>query len=363
MQSDAFEDMPSPWKYRHTALCFLPHMPFILLALGAFLGGRWLVLPSVFMLGVLPLLDHVTGWQSNRRFHKRDFSSLNRALLHWNTRLYVIFYIVAVLWFAHEAARSTPTELILLVLCLAVVGGIGFSAAHEMLHRREDRIDQLVQRVATAFLFYPHYKMIHVRSHHPLVATDDDKNTAWMNESVYAYFIRTIPASMLRCWQLEAGRVKKRGGTVWRRTVRNQMVVFVLGQAVLAAAMALFAGPQGLLFYFAQLVGAHVVLESVNYIQHYGLMRKQADGRYERTDAEHSWDTYHYFSSYATFRVGHHSSHHVSLKPYYLLDAEPSALKLPVGYFWALPLVLIPPLWRHVINPRLSQDTIQASPA
>ena len=87
-------------------------------------------------------------------------------------------------------------------------------------------------------------------------------------------------------------------------------------------------------------------------------MRKQDGGEYEMTAAEHSWDTYHYFSSYATFRVGHHSCHHISAKPYYLLSPEPKAPKLPMGYFWAIAMVLVPPLWRRVIDPKLSSAGI-----
>jgi len=91
------------------------------------------------------------------------------------------------------------------------------------------------------------------------------------------------------------------------------------------------------------------------------LLRKEDDGRYEQTAAEHSWDTYHYFSSYTSFRVGHHSFHHLSLKPYYLLATEETALKLPVGYFWAIPMVLIPPWWRRVINPMLCPEPLKAT--
>ncbi len=95
------------------------------------------------------------------------------------------------------------------------------------------------------------------------------------------------------------------------------------------------------------------MLESVNYIQHYGLMRDKNDNEYEKTGPEHSWDTYHFFSSYASFRVGHHSYHHLAVKPYYLLDPEPQAPKLPAGYFWSIPMVMLPPWWRRVINPKL----------
>jgi alkane 1-monooxygenase len=131
------------------------------------------------------------------------------------------------------------------------------------------------------------------------------------------------------------------------------MVIYALGQMALMAGLFLIGGLVGLLFYVAHVIVAHVVLESVNYIQHYGLLRKKANGEYEKTGAEHSWDTYHYFSSYVTFRVGHHSYHHIAVKPYYLLVAEPQAPKLPVGYFWAIPIVFLPGWWRRLINPRL----------
>jgi alkane 1-monooxygenase len=137
------------------------------------------------------------------------------------------------------------------------------------------------------------------------------------------------------------------------------MVVFAAGQVALLLAIYYVSGRNGLLFYVVQVIGAHVVLESVNYIQHYGLLRKKQDGDYEKTGPEHSWDTYHCFSSYSTFRVGHHSYHHISANPYYLLGPEEEAPKLPVGYFWAIPMVFVPPWWRRVINPRLCAEPAQ----
>ena len=358
MRSTVAESAPSSGKYRHFAFCFLPQIQFVLLAVGAFYGGYWILLPAVYLLAVVPLLDRLTGWHDNVEFQKSDFSSFELFLLHWNTRLYAICYVAAVLCIAKFLPRFTRVETGFLVLSMSLLGGVTFAAAHELLHRK-DGLDQVLQRITTAFLFYPHYKLIHVQSHHPHVATDHDKNTAWLNESVYAYFLRTIPESMMRCWQMEAERVSSKGGSVWGRILRNQMYPFVIGQVALLAGLYFFAGLPGLMFYFAQVIGAHIVLESVNYIQHYGLLRKEDHGNYEKTGPEHSWDTYHFFSSYSTFRVGHHSYHHLSLKPYYLLGSEADALKLPVGYFWAIPMVLVPPWWRRVINPRLSLPPIQ----
>jgi alkane 1-monooxygenase len=350
---EAIPSVPASKKYRHMAFCFLPQAPFLLLALGAYYRGYWLLLPALFLLVAVPLLDMITGWQDDAEFRKSDFSPIDTFLFRWNTRLYAIFYLTAVISIAKFLPRFTGAEIGFAILSLSVIGGICFAAAHEMLHEKAG-LDQFLQRITTAFLFYPHYKLIHIQSHHTHAATDHDKNTAWLGESIYSYLLRTVPESMMRCWQVEAARLSNRKVTGLSWVLQNQMLAFALGQAGLLAALYFFCGFGGLLFYVAQLLGAHLVLESVNYIQHYGLMRERQGGGYEKTGAEHSWDTYHYFSSYVTFRVGHHSFHHLSMKPYYLLSAEPEAPKLPVGYFWAIPMVLVPPWWHRIIDPKLA---------
>jgi alkane 1-monooxygenase len=356
MNATASKSVPPHGKYQHFASCFLPQLPFVLLALGGFYRGYWLLLPALFLLVIVPLLDKLTRWQDDGHFQKSDFSATQLFLLHWNTRLYAVFYMTAVLCLAKLVPHLTGAEIGFAILSLSVIGGIAFAASHELLHGR-DGFDQFLQKITTAFLFYPHYKLIHTQSHHAHAATVDDKNTAWLDEGIYSYLRRTIPESMMRCWQMEAARLRNRETSLWLRFIHNHMVAFALGQLALLLALYLFAGWKGLLFYLGQVLGAHLVLESVNYIQHYGLLRKEHDGQYEKTGSEHSWDTYHYFSSYATFRVGHHSFHHVSLGPYYVLATEAEAPKLPVGYFWAIPMVLIPPWWRRVINPKLTSES------
>ncbi len=340
-------------KYRHIAWCCLPQMLFVLLAAGIYGRGYWFSLPIVFLLVVVPLLDLLTGWQDDAHFDKDDFSPAEISVLHWNTRIYAVLYMAAVVYFAMTIHRYNTIELGLILAASGLLGGICFASAHELLHAKSN-LDQILQRITTTFLFYPHYKLIHVRSHHVNVGTAEDENTAWFNESIYAYLYRTIPGSMIRSWHLEARRVFSGERSASANIMRNRMLSYAAGQVALLLVLFLLSGVWGLLFYLAHLVGAHVVLESVNYIQHYGLLRKQAAGEYEKTAAEHAWDTYHFFSSYMTFRVGHHSYHHLAVKPYYLLDPEPQAPKLPAGYFWSIPMVLLPPWWHRVINPRLT---------
>jgi len=342
-------------KLRHVAFCFLPHLLFIMLAVGLIGRGWWLLAPPLLLQVILPLLDLFTGWQDDVHFEREAFSPWEIFMLRWNTRLYAIFYMGTVSWVALNIRHFTALERGLLLADLSLVAGICFAAAHELLHAK-GRIDQFLQRITTTFLFYPHYKLIHVRSHHVHVGTDHDENTAWLNESIYAYIARTIPGSMLRSWQLEA----RLAGKGCRSIFRNKMYAYAGGQVLLLLVFYLFSGMWGLLFYLAQIAGAHVLLESVNYIQHYGLLREQHQGQYEKTAAEHSWDTYHFFSSYATFRVGHHSYHHLEVEPYYLLGTEPLAPRLPVGYFWSMAMMWLPPWWRRVIHPRIKPSGVQA---
>jgi alkane 1-monooxygenase len=339
-------------KYRHLTFCFMPQLLFVLVALGVRGGGYWLSLPIIFLLFIVPLLDLLTGWQDNVHFDKNNFSPLEISLLHWNTRLYALFYMGMVIYFAMTIRRFGAVEIGLIITLSSLLGGICFAAAHELLHAKE-KIDQILQRITTTFLFYPHYKVIHIRSHHVNVGTAEDENTAWFNESIYAYIYRTIPGSMVRSWYLESKRFESGEPSSGTGIFRNKMTAFAIGQVVLLLALYFLSGFWGLLFYLAHIVGAHIVLESVNYIQHYGLLRKEQGGEYDKTGAEHSWDTYHFFSSYVTFRVGHHSYHHLAVKPYYLLATEAEAPKLPAGYFWSIAMVLLPPWWRRVINPKL----------
>lgn len=354
-QSDFTVATRSTSVRRHVAMCFLPLVPFLLLGFGLLGGGYWLVLPTAFFMLVAPLLDLLTGWQDDARYERHEFPPAAIFLLHWNTRLYALLYLGTVFWLAASLQRFSGLETALLLSATGLLGGIGFAAAHELLHGTS-RFDQVLQRLMTAVLFYPHYKQIHVQSHHLHAATGHDENTAWMNEDIYSYLLRTIPRSMLRVWRLEDERLAEKEGiaSAFGRAVRNRMLTYAAGQVILLFVLYLLGGAAGLLFYLAHLVIAHLVLESVNYIQHYGVLRRRQGDRFEKTGAEHTWDTYHYFSSYVTFRVGHHSNHHLVVKPYYLLAPEPAAPKLPAGYFWTIPMVLLPPCWRRVANPVLA---------
>lgn len=339
----ASHSSPASPPTRHIVWCYLPHSVFVLLAGGIWLNGYWLLAPFLFLIILVPLLDTLTKWQDDAEFDKNAFSHPQILLLNWNTRLYALLYIVSITFLCLNLHHFSPLEQGSLIASMSLIGGICFAAAHELLHAKH-KIDNLLQRLVTTFLFYPHYKLIHIRSHHVHAGTDHDENTAWLNESIYAYILRTIPGSMIRSWQMEAK---------YHGFLSNKMLAYAAGQLIILTTICLLAGSWGLLFYALHIISTHIVLESVNYVQHYGLLRKMSNGKYEKTKAEHSWDSYHFFSSYVTYRVGHHSHHHIAAKPYYLLATEEEAPKLPAGYFWTIAMVMMPPWWRRVTRAQL----------
>jgi alkane 1-monooxygenase len=135
------------------------------------------------------------------------------------------------------------------------------------------------------------------------------------------------------------------------------MLQFLLLQATYCAGIALLGGGLGLAAFVAQAIIAVFILESVAYVEHYGLVRGQeATGRFSAIAAEHSWDSYSRFSSYLEFNLQRHADHHaVPHKPYAQLRPHERAPRLPAGYPVMIFTALVPPLWFKVMDSRLQR--------
>jgi alkane 1-monooxygenase len=136
------------------------------------------------------------------------------------------------------------------------------------------------------------------------------------------------------------------------------MLQLAAGQLVYLAVIDAIAGLAGLGFFFAQAAVAVFMLETVGYIEHYGLLRqKLPNGRWSPVTVTHSWDVYHRFSNYLEFHLQRHADHHTApARPHELLRLSPQAPQLPAGYPVMIVLAMIPPLWRAVVDPRLPAD-------
>lgn len=228
---------------------------------------------------------------------------------------------------------------------------VAITVAHELIHRQS----RWLQRIGGALLAtvaYGSFKIEHVLGHHVHVATPQDPSTARRGDNVYAFVLRALYTNVPRAIALErahAERSKRPHGFFSSEIARWT----ALTVALTAAAGAF--GWKGALFFVGQALLAIVMLEVINFVEHYGLERKRSGRGYEVTTPAHSWNSSHLLSNLILFQLQRHSDHHANAaRPYQVLRALEVSPELPAGYPTMVLLALVPPLYRAVLEPRLA---------
>ena len=238
--------------------------------------------------------------------------------------------------------------------CRVRVGGaIGITYAHELIHK-PTALERNAGGVLLSLVAYGGFKVEHVFGHHVDVATPRDTSTARLGQSAYAFLLRSLLLNPVRAWQLAGARLRARGLPAWHW--RNEMYLWHGLTLLFAAGMMAWLGWAGLAFFALQALVAITLLELVNYIEHYGLLRRRRpDGSYERVTPRHSWNDSHHLSNLALLNLQRHSDHHAfAARRYQVLRHHDDAPQLPTGYASLVLLALLPPLWRHFMDPRVA---------
>lgn len=232
-------------------------------------------------------------------------------------------------------------------------GILGINAAHELGHRTTKH-EQLMSKLLLLTTMYMHFFIEHNRGHHKNVSTDEDPASSRYGETVYAFYIRTILGSYSSAWHIESERLKKKNHVFW--SVNNEMLIYQLVQLILLVLIGIIFGLKTLLFF---IVGAFIgilLLETVNYIEHYGLKRKKKGDTYERTMPIHSWNSNHPLGRLILLELSRHSDHHyMASRKYQILRHFDESPQMPTGYPGMLLLSLVPPLWFKVMHQRIDR--------
>lgn len=194
--------------------------------------------------------------------------------------------------------------------------------------------------------YYTHMYVAHVKLHHKLVATYEDTNTSRLNESLYQYLARAIPGGMAAVWRYKSDSKSKS----W---FENEMVKHLFYSASLFSVLTLAFNLRASLFSLFQGVLCMVMIEMVNYIEHYGLERKKdSNGNYESVNIRHSWNAPQVITNFMLFKLQRHSDHHANVyKPYQILESLPESPELPHGYSASIILATVPSQWYLIANP------------
>lgn len=341
---------------RRHLICFL--YPAIVGA-GAWMGG-WYAWASFFLGGsIYPLLDAIPA--------ARIRAEPESAHLGTGHRLLAIFAFVEIallgfiLWLVAQGGLA-PWELVGVAASLGTLtGGIGIPAAHELIHGRRPSTRAL-GLLLLAPVLYMHFRIEHVYGHHVRVATVEDPATARKGEALWPFIVRSVIGQVRSAYRIEE---RLRAATSGKRCRANRVLVYFAVEAGLAALVLLIFGGAALAVFAGQALVAILFLESTNYIEHYGLQRRRlAGGRYEKISVTHSWNSPSFLTNSLAFNLGLHSDHHAhAQRPFTQLRDQPDAPLLPAGYLAMISIAAIPPLWRRIMDPRLSAfHASQANP-
>jgi alkane 1-monooxygenase len=339
----------------------LPHaIGFILppiIILAAKWGGPWTFLPPVIIYVIIPAIDALVGLSPRNPGEGGEQSLSANPAFRVVTWLWVPVQLALVVWALEQVTVGwmTPLEIVGITLSIGLTAGaIGMTFAHELVHR-PSRAERLLGDLLLLSATYPHFAIEHVHGHHRHVATPRDPATARYGESLYAFLPRTVFGSVASAWRIEARRLGKHGHApiAWA----NRMLKYAAVQSIIYLCIWLRYGAGGMLFFAAHSIVAIVLIETINYVEHYGLVRREiAPRQYERVMPWHSWDSNHRVSNWILINLARHADHHVAAsKRYQVLHALGGAPQLPTGYGAMFVLALAPPLWRRVMDPRVER--------
>ncbi len=346
------------WRDKRWLWLFSPAIPLVFtgsLVAYAFTGHwAWLLAAPAFIHLVVPVLDWAFG-EDYSNPTEDVVETLDKDLYY---RVLVWAYVPSQLagtvlgaWLA--ATHALPWYAYAgLVLSVGAFNGVGIGTAHELGHKRE-KLDRWLAKVALAPTMYGHFFVEHNRGHHRRVATPEDPASSRMGESFWAFLPRTVAGSLRSAWDLEKGRLNLQGKSVWNLGNEN-LQAWAMSLLFFGGLVAWLGWPV-LVFLLLQGVYGASMLEVVNYVEHYGLLRqKDASGRYVRCQPEHSWNSNHITGNIILYHLQRHSDHHAHpARRYQALRHFPDAPQLPSGYAAMITLAYFPPLWYRLMDHRV----------
>jgi alkane 1-monooxygenase len=332
--------------------------------IGLYLGGYWSA--GSFYIGfvAIPVLELFLPQSPDNHAPEEEASRTKLRFFDWLLYLNLpILWGLVIYYFQVMATRTLSTgEIVWMTLNVGlVVGVLGINVAHELGHRSR-RYEQWMSQAMLLSALYMHFFIEHNRGHHKHVATPADPASATQGQNIYGFWWTSVTGGYRNAWALERKRLKQAGLPFW--SGHNLMVQFTAYQLAYLFLVGLVWGPAMVPFALAIAVVGFLLLESVNYIEHYGLRRQQLpSGRYEPVGPQHSWNSDHELGRIFLYELTRHSDHHFrASRKYQILRHFDESPQLPTGYPGAILVALVPPVWFAMMNHRVTPGPM-ATPA
>lgn len=350
---------PAVWhdskRYLWLLSPMVPGLAVIAFALYLTFGwGLLLWMGPILVYLIIPTLDLLIGEDTSNPPEAAVAQLENDRYYRWIVYSYIPLQLavtVVGVWFAINGNLAT-WELVGLIFSLGTINGIAINTSHELGHKR-DALARFLAKLTLAPVAYGHFFVEHNRGHHKNVATPDDPASSKMGESFWRFLPRTVIGSAKSAWHIEKDRLARQGKGVW--TIDNENLQAWTMTGLFYGAMTLWLGWPALAILAAQAAYGISLLEVINYVEHYGLLRqKDAHGRYERCQPKHSWNSNHVVTNLFLYQLQRHSDHHANpVRAFQALRHFENSPQLPSGYASMLLPAYIPWVWYALMDKRV----------
>jgi alkane 1-monooxygenase len=332
--------------------------PFLLYygAIVAFLSSGFVVwIPLLYAWFFIPLVElFIRPDESNLSQAEEELAKKNAL---YDVLLYMVvpfqFFALGLFLYVSVNWQQGWVDIVGKTMVMGLLCGVmGINVGHELGHR-SNKFEQVLAKMLLLSSLYMHFFIEHNKGHHKRVGTPDDPASARLGEMLYAFYFRAVVFGYFSAWRIASRDARKKGYKTF--SLRNEMLQFqVIQISFLLMIFLIFGWVTGLLFMAAAAQGI-LLLETVNYIEHYGLQRRQiSEGKYERAMPEHSWNSNHIIGRVMLFELSRHSDHHyLASRKYQILRHHEHSPQMPTGYPGMMLLATFPPAWFYVMNKRV----------
>ena len=326
-----------------------PYLLYVLAFLAFTKTGLYCWIPLVYLFFLIPLVELVIQPDADNLTEAQEAEAKSNPIFDYVLWLTVPLQLGALYLFLTSLDSSlTFLDTAGRVVAMGLLcGTFGINAAHELGHR-VSKFEQFLAKVLLLTSLYMHFFIEHNKGHHKHVATPEDPSSAFYKQNLYAFWIQTFVGTQKKAWQIASAESKNK--------IFNEMALFqVIQFTLLFAIYYFFGGFVMACFIIAAFVGA-ALLETVNYIEHYGLQRDFAKTTYERVQPAHSWNSNHAIGRLMLFELSRHSDHHyLASRKYQILRHLEEAPQMPTGYPGMILLALFPPIWFKVMHRQMER--------
>lgn len=324
--------------------------------------GVWSYFTPFYAFVLIPVLELLFTEDHHNLDEDEKAGKSSSRLFDWMLYLNVpvVYSLIVIYLFSFVNTDLALYEVLGLMFSLGIVlGANGINVGHELGHRQKSA-ERFLGKLLLLPSFYMHFYIEHNFGHHMHAATKEDPATARLNQTVYSFWFTSVFRQYISAWKIQLQLLKRQGRSFL--SVKNDMFWYLFIEASYLFVLYYFFGAQVIPFVIGAGVVGFLLLETVNYIEHYGLLRKKLpSGRYERVREVHSWNSNHIIGRIVLYELTRHSDHHYkSSKKYQLLDCHEESPQMPYGYPTSMVISFLPPLWFKMMNPRIPASMKEA---